>query len=475
MTTVEFWALVVSAVHFTGLLHAVHAILSARSSQAAVAWSVSLITFPWIALPFYWVFGRNRYRGYVNSRQAGSGVIEAQAHRAVTAMLPFRDEPCGEVGSLCQTTERLTRLPCTTGNAVDAFVAGGDAFSTMLETISTAKRYVLVQFFIVEEGALSEAFAEVLEQKAREGIRVCFLFDELGSRKLSRRYLRALQAAGIHVSSYRAVMGPGYRLQLNFRNHRKITVVDGDVAFVGGLNLGDEYLGKHGQYQEWRDTHLRVRGPAVLGLQLSFLEDWHWATGEVLELDWAEPATVGNQRVSVVPTGPDDELNACGLFVLHAIHAAQRRLWIASPYFVPDPAICAALELAVVRGVDVRILLPQNPDHRLVYLASFSYYHEMELAGVGIYRYQPGFMHQKVILVDDQMASVGTVNLDNRSFHLNFEVSVLVVDESFAHGVARMLETDFHQSRRASVADIARRGLLFRLFVRIARLFAPIL
>jgi len=476
MTTVQLLTLVVLCVHLTGLGYAVHAVLCPRSSQAAIGWSVSLITFPWIALPLYWVFGRNRLPSCVRSRRGGAGVIEKQARQAIAAMLPFRSEPEGSAGTLCQTAERLTRIPCTTGNAVDLLVDGGDAFSVMLEAISRAERYVLVQFFIVEGGKLSDAFAEVLKAKAREGVKVCFLFDELGSRKLSRGYLRSLQGVGIHVSSYRAVMGPGHRLQLNFRNHRKVTVVDGAVAFVGGLNLGDEYLGKHGQYQAWRDTHLRVRGPAVLGLQLGYFEDWRWATGEVLELDWTGPAEpVGTQRVSVVPTGPADRLETCELFVLHAIQSATTRLWIASPYFVPGPAVCAALQLAVVRGVDVRILLPQNPDHRVVYLASFSYYQEMELAGVGIYRYQPGFIHQKVMLIDDHLASVGTVNLDNRSFHLNFEITLLVVDELFAARVEKMLETDFARSRRASLADFMKRGVFFRLSVRLARLFSPIL
>jgi cardiolipin synthase len=346
----------------------------------------------------------------------------------------------------------------------------------MLEDIAAAEGYVFIQSFIVEEGRLAEELAAVLRQKALEGVAVHFLFDELGSRKLSRRYRQHLQSSGIRVASYRSVMGRGYRLQLNFRNHRKLTVIDGRVAYTGGLNLADEYLGRHPRLGPWRDTHVRIRGPAVLGLQLSFAEDWHWATGEQLGLDCGkeEPAP-GCQAVAVVPTGPADDVDVCQLFMLEAINSATERLWVASPYFVPGPAIAAALQSAAIRGVDVRILLPQNPDHILVYLAAFSYYEEMDRAGVSIHRYQPGFMHQKVVLIDDTMATVGTVNLDNRSFHLNFELTVLVADGGFAGQVKEMLERDFVLSKRASVQDFTQRSVPFRLAVLLCRLLAPIL
>lgn len=408
-------------------------------------------------------------------RRQRVNVIQEHIGHAVEVMLPYRAQLDGLSGKLCRSAQRLTRMPCTGGNEVRLLVDGGVAFSAMLEAIANAKQYVLVQFFIVQEGTLSEVYRDVLSRKAREGVPVYFLYDELGSRKLRRRYVRSLKDAGIHVSSYRAVLGRAHRLQLNFRNHRKVTVVDGHTAFVGGLNLSDEYLGRNPRLRPWRDTHLQVFGPAALATQLSFFEDWHWATGDVLDLTWNPRSGTSGRAVSVIPTGPADTLEACQLLILQAIHAASERLWIASPYFVPGPAVCAALQLAVVRGVDVRILLPQNPDHRLVYLAAFSYYEEMELAGVGIYRYQPGFMHQKVMLIDDNMASVGTVNLDNRSFHLNFEITMLVVDSTFAQSVRNMLEEDFARSEKARAHELQNRGALFRLSVLVARLFAPIL
>jgi cardiolipin synthase len=263
--------------------------------------------------------------------------------------------------------------------------------------------------------------------------------------------------------------------QINFRNHRKIVVVDGRVAYVGGLNVGDEYIGRDPGFGPWRDTHVRLEGPAVHAVQLAFLEDWYWAAQETPPLDWTpRPVSPNGQNVLVLPTGPADELETCGLFFVHMINAAQQRLWITSPYFVPDPQVMCALQLASLRGVDVRIMLPEHADHLLVYLSSFSYLEEAEQADVKIYRYQPGFMHHKVILVDDHLAAVGTANLDNRSFRLNFEITVLVDDHGFAAQVEEMLRRDFQQCERAHAEDLLQRSFWFRVAVRVARLMSPL-
>jgi cardiolipin synthase len=208
---------------------------------------------------------------------------------------------------------------------------------------------------------------------------------------------------------------------------------------------------------------------------MSFLEDWYWATHENPPLDWVpRPAPQSNQTTLVLPTGPGDDLETCGLFFVQMINSAQDRLWIASPYFVPDSQVIAALQLASLRGVDVRIMLPEHPDHLLIYLSSFSFLEETDKADVKVYRYQPGFMHHKVILVDDRLAAVGTANLDNRSFRLNFEISVLVDDPQFARQVAQMLTSDFERCKPAKPEDLLQRPFWFRVAVRLARLTAPL-
>ena len=277
------------------------------------------------------------------------------------------------------------------------------------------------------------------------------------------------------MSPFNTTKGIRNRFQLNFRNHRKVVVVDGRIAYTGGLNVGDEYMGRSEAFGPWRDTHICLRGPAVQAVQFAFVEDWYWATHRVPELEWAPNASErGEKTVLVIPSGPADELETCGLFFTHAIHSARHRVWIASPYFVPDSKVVAALQIAALRGVDVRILLPEKADHVLVWLSSFSYYNETMPHGVRLFRYQPGFLHQKVMLVDDDISAVGTANLDNRSFRLNFEITLLVVDAGFGAQMREMFERDFDDSRLIEPGELEAKPLWFKVAVRVARLLAPI-
>ncbi len=307
-------------------------------------------------------------------------------------------------------------------------------------------------------------------------MQVWFLYDNIGSVWLPSSYLKQLAAAGARVASFGDGNVRRRRFQINFRNHRKLLVCDGVIGFVGGINLGDEYLGTAMDQEPWRDTHCQIEGPAVTGLQLTWLEDWNWASDEFPELDWAPPATqAGNDRVLMLPTGPADDWETCSLFFLNCINNARQRLWISSPYFVPDFQIMNALQLAALRGVDVRVLIPEKSDSWLIGLAAYSYLVQACQTGIKIYRYQPGFMHQKVILVDDRYAAVGTANLDNRSMRLNFEISAVTTAPHFIASVESMLEEDLDNCRLMRECDYNDRSTLFRLSCRAIRLLAPLL
>jgi cardiolipin synthase len=379
--------------------------------------------------------------------------------------------------------ESLAKLPITRYNDADLLIDGEATFDAIFEGIATAEDYILVQFYIMRADELGKKLQRALIDKARAGVRVYVLYDELGSKELPDSYSAELRSVGALIFPFNTTQGKGNRFRLNFRNHRKIVVVDGRIAYVGGHNVGDEYLGKHPTLTPWRDTHVAVRGPVVQFVQVSFAEDWLWAVGSTPdwreggkhELDWRpEKAPQGDTLALCLPTGPADDLETCTLFFLHAINSAKQRIWIVSPYFVPDEQLMSALQLAALRGVDVRILIPENPDQQLVYYSSFSYLEEAENAGVRIFRYQPGFFHQKVMLVDDNAAAIGTANLDNRSMRLNFEVTMLLVDQDFARDVEAMLEEDFADSREVHATDYTEASLWFRLTVRVARLLAPI-
>lgn len=467
-------SLLVTVIHVAGFAHALHAIMRVRTAQGAIAWAISLIEWPYIAIPAYWILGRRKFIGYIKARRAGRLKIHNVAAEVAKTLATCQASPAIPARERFRALEQVGRMPFTSGNDAELLIDGHASFDAMFAAIGRARSYILVQFYIVRDDTIGRLFRDALAAKAREGVRVYFLMDVIGCHHLSEDYDDFLREAGARVHRFGEYNRRTGRWQINFRNHRKILIVDGAEAFVGGLNVGDEYLGRDPDFGPWRDTHLRLTGPSVLAVQLSFLEDWYWADESVLELAWTPVPTNAHREVLVLPTGPADEMETCAMFFVDAINQARRRIWITSPYFVPDSAVVGALQLAALRGVDVRILLPLKPDHILVYLSSFSYVEEMAAAGVKLYRYKPGFMHQKTMLIDDDVAAIGTANMDNRSFRLNFELTALVADVDFAWQVEKMMELDFERSRPVPPDDYKRRKLPFRLAVRIARLLAPI-
>ena len=468
-------AIVVPLVELLGILAAVHAIMNARTSQGAIAWAISLITFPWLALISYAVLGRNKFKGYVLLRSAKDQnihhYIEKIQKEAVSRNLIEENLSASE-----RSLTRLADMPITRYNKSRLLIDGNETFRSIFEGIESAESYILIQFFIIKHDDISREFQKKLIEKAKENVKIYFLYDEIGSHKLPQSYLREMQIAGINTSAFHTTKGRANRFQLNFRNHRKIVVVDGKIAYMGGHNVGDEYLGKDPKIGAWRDTHVKVQGPVVQEIQFCFVEDWHWATNEMPELSWElQKAGDGREKILMIASGPADNLETCALMFVQAINDARQRIWIASPYFVPDLQILSALKLAALRGVDVRVMLPEKADHRTVYLASFSYYQNTLPLGIKIYRYTTGFMHQKVFLVDSAYAAVGTANLDNRSFRLNFEITLLNYDSIFIKEVEDMLTADFSRSRPVTIEDYTRKSFLFKLAVRSARLLAPIL
>lgn len=472
----QLFSVVAVVVHALGVLNAIHAVMNVRSSQGAIAWSVALITFPWLTIPLYWVLGRNHFFGYEETIRSAYAQHRDNSQAVYQQLLEYRVTLSNSLAPLNRVTQELSMAPFTSGNAIQLLINGERTYQAMLAAIASATDYILLQSYIINDDLTGKTFKQALNQKAAEGVRVCVLYDEVGSQDLTRSYLRSLRQAGVQVSAFHTTRGRGNRFQLNFRNHRKILIVDGKMAFVGGLNIGDEYLGKNPKLSPWRDTHLQVQGPSVQCLQTSFLQDWYWATRDTVEVNWQiQVDHQQNATALFFPTGPADPLPACNLFYVNAIDQARTRLWIASPYFVPDESTLTALKLAALRGVDVRILLPNHPDHLFVYFCAFSYYTELKSVGVKLYRYREGFMHQKVILIDSELAGVGTVNLDNRSFFLNFEVMGFVTDSEFIADVEAMLINDMTASCEVDLTEYYRKPFWFKVVVRTARLLAPIL
>lgn len=467
----------IGLMHLLGLIAAVHAVLTVRTAQGSIAWALSLLFVPYLTLIPYLVFGRRTFDAYIEARRQAN----REMHTAIADLnwRPWVEEALAARSSASYTSLRampkLGRMPCLANNQVSLLIDGKATFEAIFEGIRTAKSIVLVQFFIIHDDQLGRQLQALLLEKAAEGVQVFVLYDRVGSHALPKAYSARLRAAGVQVHAFATRGGLLNRFQVNFRNHRKIVVVDGLLGFVGGHNVGDEYLGANPKLSPWRDTHVKLRGPVVACLQESFAEDWFWASRELPPLILPDAYDDNGVLCQVLASGPADAQETCSLFFVEAIHAATQRVWITTPYFIPDEAVSAALCLAVLRGVDVRILLPSRPDHKVVYAASSLFAFQAVKAGVRIFRYGPGFLHQKVVLVDDEITAIGSANMDNRSFRLNFEIMLLTVDHAFAKEVEAMLEADFALSRELTIEDSRQTNRLLKVGMRVARLISPIL
>lgn len=470
----------VVAVHLLGFVLSIQAVMQSRTEQGAVAWLFALNTLPIVAAPAWLVFGNSKVEAHQLARRAGMDSVRPLAQKLAGDLSRASFLPADSVmpHAALQRLRSFGPLPPVSGNTARVLIDGESTYRAILDAISGAEHYILVQFFIFREDGIGKRMRDALVAKAEQGVAVYLLLDGMGSIGLSAPFVESMERKGIRLAYFTGFPGKTNRFQLNFRNHRKIVVVDGKRGFLGGLNVGDEYLGQDERLTPWRDTHVEWRGPIVKCLQIPFAEDWIWAAGQLPEgLDWEIRAEdrVGDVEALCLASGPTDPFETCAMGFLTLIDAAQQRLWLATPYFVPDDKIVTALQLAALRGVDVRVLLPDLSDNRLIHLASFAYFKELERAGVRFFRYQNGFLHQKVLIVDDSLTAIGSANLDNRSFRLNYEVLGIVSDRSFNGEVARMLEADLARSQPTGSQVLVERSFWFRLGIRFSRMLSPIL
>ncbi len=465
-------ALIVGAIYLLAIVCAVREILNSRTSQGSIAWLLSLALLPFPSVFLYLIFGWKAFDDYAQDR-----VQNGRADRPLRARdLALVDR---ETDEKWPVQVAVSEVPFLKGNDVEILVDGQATFDSIFAGIDAAEEYLLVQFYIVRDDRLGQQLAERLIAKAKAGVAVYLLYDDIGSTGMPKRYRRELREAGIKVAGFNhrhkmlRFYGPA---RINYRNHRKIVVADGKHAWVGGHNVGVEYLGEDPKFGHWRDTHVRVSGPAALGCALLFREDWEWATGDKLpHRPPAQLEPVGDQSVLVMGSGPADQLEECAIAYTDIIGRARERLWIVSPYFVPDTDIRTALFAARLRGVDVRIMLPDNPDHKLVWLASMAHADAMVEHDIGVYRYVDGFLHQKVVLMDDEITTIGSVNFDNRSFAINFEITLWFTDKNMIEQVETMLLKDFESCRQVGLAEVRSRPVMLYFLTQAARLLSPLL
>lgn len=320
---------------------------------------------------------------------------------------------------------------------------------------------------------------DALIQKAKEGVQVRVLYDELGSRTLRKKFFKELREAGGHVEVFFPSKLRPINLRLNYRNHRKLVIIDGMTGYVGGFNVGDEYLGLNPKFGYWRDTHIRLQGTAVHAIQTRFILDWnqasHHHTLTYIPNHFPDYGPKGNVGMQIVTSGPDSEWEQIKNGYIKMISNAKRSILIQTPYFIPDASLLDALRIACLSGIDVNIMIPNKPDHAFVYWATLSYIGDLLKAGATVYIYDNGFIHAKTIVVDDEIASVGTANIDVRSFRLNFEVNAFIYDITIAKKLVSTFKEDLLVSRKFTYEEYLQRPLWIRIKESVSRLLSPIL
>jgi cardiolipin synthase len=442
---------------------------TARTPQAAVGWVVFLLAAPYLAVVVYAFVGPHRYASRARARRESRALFDD--HRSDWPEAAHNDPLAANLRAF----EAVAGLPIVRGNRAEVLIDGQDTFDAVFEAIDAAQSYLLVQFYIYRDDEMGRAVADRLIAAARRGVEVRLAYDVFRP-VLRRSLLRKMQEAGIRISHARRGGPIARRLQINFRNHRKTVIADGRIGFLGGLNVGDEYMGRSRTFGPWRDTFVRIEGPMVTQLQIVFAEDWHWVTGELLRdaLVWTSEVDAGDLDGLIVATGPVDAEDT-GSEMLYALWAAAReRIWVSTPYLVPDLPSLMALKHAATQGKEVRILVPDAIDHYLPWLAAFAYFDDLMNAGVEIWRYKEGFLHQKAFLIDNRIAAIGTHNLDQRSSQLNFETTAFFFEHAPCAALERALEADFARSVRLE-KRLSDQPLWLRVTAPVARLMAPVL
>lgn len=459
-------------------------LMSKPDATSAVAWCLLIFFLHIFGIVLFLLFGyqhvrrplarKKRHRAKYHDPPAPTN------YSTFTAWVHQQPTPSDARSTLAGLAEKLGGSPVTDGNHVEFYVDGPPAFDAMIAAIQGAKHHIHLEFFIIHPDTLGQRIVDELVAKARQGVKVRLLFDAIGTRGLSKRLLAPLHEAGGQTSAFLSLSLWRRRFQINLRNHRKILIVDGEIGFIGGLNIGDEYMGLSRYFGYWRDTHLRIRGPAVYDLQRVFVEDWDFSYEERIS-DEEEPlyfrAIPGGGRfpLQIVDSGPDQDYKAIREVFFAAIAKAKRRLWIATPYFVPDSGLLDAMRLAAISGIDVRLLFQKKPDRYVPYYAGRYYFPDIMAAGVKIFQYAKGMMHAKVLLIDDDFASIGTANFDNRSMFLNFEVTCLFYSLEAIQVIEAMFERDFADSDALDREKFAKRSLAVQLLENGCRLFSPVL
>lgn len=489
-----------------------------KDPRAVWGWLLLLFFIPVIGFVLYLLLGMNmRKLKMFKIKEVEDALnfhIQKQEENIFRNQFCISDQKLEEYQDLVLYNLEASQAVYTEENKVEIYTDGNAKFDALIEAIDQAKSYILIQYYIIKNDILFERMVKHLKQKVKEGVSVRILVDGMGGRSVRKSYWKRLRAEGMEIAEFFPALLGRLQLRMNYRNHRKIAVVDGKVGFVGGFNVGKEYIGLDPKFGYWRDTHLRIIGEAVFGLKLRFVMDWDYAARQNLfsdEMLWREENSMmqnkeelkqesRNQKknyeketiqeeqsqkeekeakekigIQIISSGPDSRYPQIHNTYVRMIAKAKKSVYIQTPYFIPDGSMMDALIIAAMSGIDVRIMIPCKPDHPFVYWATYSYIGDMLAAGVKCYTYDNGFLHAKGMVVDGMMSCYGTANMDNRSFFLNFEVNAVIYSSKVGQKLTDIFLNDLHKSTEITKYDYSRRNLIVRVKEQVSRLFGPVL
>jgi cardiolipin synthase len=448
-------------------------LLENRNPLKTIPWVIVLIFVPGIGLVFYYFFGRDHYRMRIISRR----IYKRFMKQIPVYRLPHNmgEIPPGYL-PLAQLLNKSNYSAIFRGSDIAVYTKGPDKFSALLEDIHRAQHHIHFQYYIFSDDKIGYQVRQALIAKAREGVKIRLLYDDVGSWDTKNRFFEEMKKEGIEVFAFLKVVFPLLTSKVNYRNHRKIVVIDGRIGYMGGMNVADRYY-EGNKLGPWRDTHFRITGPGVYGLQSSFLIDWHAASNLIIKGKefYPESKTYSDMKMQVVMSGPTSQWLTLMQAFIFCISNAKKYIYIQTPYFLPTEALNQALQMAALGGIDVRLMIPKISDTRSAKMATFSYVDKMLKSGVKVFLYTKGFLHSKLLLVDDMLSCFGSANFDFRSFEHNFEINTFVYQKDFAVKMKKIFQQDICDCEEVTYAAWRKRPITNRLTESFMRLFAPLL
>ena len=457
--------------------------LERKDPTATLAWVLVLLIFPGFGFLLYLLLAQNFSRKQlfimkVYAKKTFGDYIKVQKELFSTGGLVFNDKNIEIYKDLIKMNLFYYGFSYTQNNEIEIYTDGERKFQELFNSLENAKDHIHMEYYIIRNDDLGNKLLNLLSKKAKEGVEVRLLYDSVGGRQISKDKIEKLKGSGVKVAVFFASTVPFINFKINYRNHRKIVVIDGIVGFVGGFNVGNEYMGLNNKIGYWRDTHLKIRGDAVIDLQTRFFLDWsHASKQELMFLPkyFPDNRIQGKVGIQIISSGPDKSDEVIKSNYVKMINSAKKSILIQTPYFIPDASVFEAIKIAAASGVDVRIMIPCKPDHPFVYWATYWYCGGLLKYGVKVYIYEYGFLHAKTLVIDGTVASVGTANFDVRSFKLNFECNAVIYDTKTSQMLYDIFMDDLNYSMELTRELYLERGVLIRFKESVCRLLAPLL